>query len=129
MNVKGALTELVRAIADEADRNADFRARIERALGVDNSRVSTTVVTETKRRGGRRTPAVLDPIELARHGEDSLRAQLAGLDIERLRDIVAQYGMDPGKLVMKWKDSDRVINRIVEIALARATKGDAFRSH
>jgi len=35
--------------------------------------------------------------------------------------------MDPGKLVMKWKDRDRVIDRIVEIAGRRATKGDAFR--
>jgi len=48
--------------------------------------------------------------------------------LEQLKDIVADYGMDPGKLVMKWKSSDKVIDRIVEISLARAQKGDAFRS-
>ncbi|WP_162527293.1 hypothetical protein [Sphingomonas solaris] len=47
---------------------------------------------------------------------------------EQLLDIVAEFGMDPGKLVMKWKDRDRVADRIVETAIARATKGDAFRS-
>ena len=70
---------------------------------------------------------MLDPIDLARQGEASLREQLAELDLERLLDIVAQYGMDPAKLVMKWKDKERVIERIVETSIARATKGDAFR--
>jgi hypothetical protein len=35
--------------------------------------------------------------------------------------------MDPGKLVMKWKDASRIIDRIIELSLARSTKGDAFR--
>jgi hypothetical protein len=50
---------------------------------------------------------------------------MSAISLEQLRDIVAQYGMDPGKLVMKWKDSKRVMDRIVELALVRATKGDA----
>jgi hypothetical protein len=56
-----------------------------------------------------------------------VRTQLAILNLEQLRDIVAQYGMDPGNLVMKWNDTQRVVDRIIELALARATKGDAFR--
>jgi hypothetical protein len=70
---------------------------------------------------------VIDPIELGRQGEAILRTRLNELDIEQLRDIVAQYGMDPGKLVMKWKDATRIIDRIIEVSLSRATKGDAFR--
>ncbi len=81
-----------------------------------------------KRKGGRRAPAVLDPVELASRGESALREGLRVLTLEQLRDIVAEYGMDSGKLVMKWKDIDRVTDRIVELALARAIKGDAFRS-
>jgi hypothetical protein len=34
--------------------------------------------------------------------------------------------MDPGKLVMKWKTPERIIDRIVEFSLARAVKGDVF---
>ena len=90
-------------------------------------RVDGAAEAGVKRRGGRRTPAVLDPIELAAQGEGALRERLSDLDLELLLDIVAQYGMDPGKLVMKWRDQDRVIDRIVELSLARATKGDAFR--
>jgi hypothetical protein len=43
-----------------------------------------------------------------------------------LRDVVADYGMDPGKLVMKWRDADRIVDRIVEVARGRAQKGSAF---
>lgn len=83
---------------------------------------------KTRRKGGRRAPASLDPVEVVRSGEGSLRESLSPLDLSQLLDIVAEYGMDPGKLVMKWKDRDRVINRIVEASRARAKKGDAFRS-
>jgi hypothetical protein len=128
MSLRRTLTALINAISDEADRNADFRARVENALGLVRASSSAPALGDAKRRGGRRTPAVLDPVALARQGEDLLRTQLVSLDIEKLRDIVAQYGMDLGKLVMKWKDPARVIERIIEVSVTRATKGDAFRS-
>jgi hypothetical protein len=128
MSIKKILSALMQVVADEVERNPEFRSRIEVALNIDPAVAQQKLATgEKKRKGGRRTPAVIDPVELARHGESALRAQLAGLDLEQLRDIVAEYGMDPGKLVMKWKDSNRIIDRIVELSLGRATKGDAFR--
>lgn len=134
MTLKRTLSALVNVIVDEAARNPDFNSRIEAALGVARpvppppAKTSAVKQQDEKRKGGRRTPAVLDPIDLARHGEAELRNRLAALDLEKLLDVVAQYGMDPGKLVMKWKDRERVIDRIVEVAQGRATKGDAFRA-
>ncbi|MBB4955952.1 hypothetical protein H4S14_003995 [Agrobacterium vitis] len=134
MTLKRTLTALVNAIVEEAGRNPEFRERIEMALDVVKPAAKMVVtpkqkpVAEEKRKGGRRAPAVLDPIDLAKHGEAELRSRLADLDLEKLLDVVAQYGMDPGKLVMKWKDRERIIDRIVELALGRATKGDAFRA-
>ena len=74
----------------------------------------------------RRAAAVLDPISLAREGEDVLRSKLDALTLEQLKDVVAEHGMDPGRLVMKWKTPDRVIDRIVEYSVVRAKKGEAF---
>ena len=134
MTLKRTLGALVNVIVDEAARNPEFSGRIEAALGIMKpapspaAKPATAKPQDEKRKGGRRAPAVLDPIDLARHGEGELREKLAGLDFEKLLDVVAQYGMDPGKLVMKWKDRERVIDRIVELALGRATKGDAFRA-
>ena len=54
--------------------------------------------------------------------------RLAALNLEQLRDVVAEYGMDPNKLVMKWKDRERVVDHIVTTSASRARKGDAFRA-
>lgn len=133
MNLKKTLNALLAVVLDEAAKNSDFKERIEAVLDqpppaakVIRSR-SDRPKPEEHRKGGRRAPAVLDPIEFIQHGEAALRSKLGELDLERLLDIVAQFGMDPGKLVMKWKDRDRVIDRIVEVSSARATKGDSFR--
>lgn len=132
MTLKRTLTAIVNAVVDEAAHNPDFRTRIEAALALSGApqrslKSAAKSSSDDERKGGRRAAAMLDPIDLARQGEAPLRKMLGDLELERLLDVVAEYGMDPGKLVMKWKDRERVIDRIVEIALGRATKGDAFR--
>lgn len=128
-NLKATLSKFATAVAAEAARNPAFAATLSGILGGDAGiSGGRSDKSNSKRKGGRRTPAVLDPIDLAREGADSLRDRLRPLELSQLLDIVAEYGMDPGKLVMKWKDNDRVTDRIVEMAIARATKGDAFRA-
>lgn len=145
MNLKRTLTAILNVVVEEAARNPEFRSHLEEALEMSQTNQShrptaaipapvehdptTHQRKADKRRGGRRSAAVLDPVDLAARGEAELRARLSDLEVEQLHDIVAQYGMDPGKLVMKWKDRNRIIDRIVEIALTRATKGDVFRNN
>jgi len=50
------------------------------------------------------------------------------LNIEQLKDMVAEHGMDQAKLAMKWRTSDRLVDLIASTVAARARKGDAFRS-
>jgi hypothetical protein len=139
MRIREKLAQLCDIVAREAERNSEFRRLLEQVLDPQQAdlplredhirRVKSRnrPATNSVRRG-RRTPAVLDPLALARQDEGALRRALSSLDIEQLKDVVAQYGMDPGKLVMKWKDTGRIIDRIVELSLARSTKGDAFRA-
>jgi hypothetical protein len=136
MELKRAMQNLAKAISEEAERNPDFEARIRKALGLpaaDGSDSRSVQITHTleagsPRRRNRRTLSVLDPVQLAQESEQSLREQLALLTIEQLKDIVADHGMDPSKLVMKWKTPERIANHIVEMAVSRSRKGDAFRS-
>jgi len=136
VKVRTALTKLFKVIAEEAESNPEFERRVALALGLDEQLAPRSrqdehgqgVAAVGQRPKNRRPPPVLDPVELARSGEEMLRARLAALSIEQLRDIVAEHGMDPGKLVIKWKGADRIIDRIAEISMARAQKGDAFRS-
>lgn len=129
MKLRRMLAELARAVADEAERNPEFERRLAAALGqADEPNQREARAQAEGRPKNRRTPAALDPVEIAPAGEDVLRARLGELSVEQLKDVVADYGMDPGKLVTKWKTADRIIDRIVEISLARSQKGDAFRS-
>lgn len=136
MDLSRAMRNLAKVISEEADRNPEFERRVQEALGLSategknsRSRKETDAVTTGATRGrNRRTPAVLDPIQIVQESEENLREQLSPLTEDQLKDIVADYGMDPSKLVMKWKTRDRIVNHIVEMAISRSRKGDAFRS-
>lgn len=135
MSLRNTLNRLVRVVIEEAERNPEFEAALNDALGAQVGKrkqpkgapVVESAGSEAKRAKNRRPPAVLDPVQVVRDGETTLRASLEKLSLDQLRDIVAEYGMDPSRLVMKWVDSARVIDRIVELSTARARKGDAFR--
>jgi len=125
---RSTLLALMRAVADECDRNAPFRNEIEEALGIGLVQ-KPKPLTDEKRKVAphRRARALVDPILAAKDGEAAVRNALSPLDIEQLKDVVAEFGMDQSKLVMKWKDSERILNKIVEISIQRAAKGEAFR--
>ena len=132
MTLRTVLRNFVKAVSDEADRNPEFAERL-RVVFESNARASkknspaaSASELSGARPANRRPPAVLDPVALASHGEDELRAALAPLTLDQLKDIVADYGMDRDKLVMKWRTTNRVIDRIVEVSINRAHKGDAF---
>lgn len=117
-----SLSKLVTAVANEAARTARFANALTAAVA------SVPSDDPKPKRTGRRTPGAIDPFAVyGQEGESGLRARLGQLDLEQLRDIVAEHGMDHDRLAMKWKDPSRVIDRIVEKVSARTTKGSAFR--
>lgn len=135
MNLRNTLNRLMRVVIEEAERNPDFEAALNDALGSTTNKLKQPKKEalgqgedgEAKRGKNRRAPAVLDPVQLVRDGKSTLRGELEKLSLEQLRDIVAEYGMDPGRLVIKWNTPERVIDRIIEMSIARAHKGSAFR--
>ena len=139
MPLQQKVRKLAREIIDEAERNPVFAARLDAALAESPGAAATNGATATnaaakpdaneeKRRGAQRRPALLDPIELARCGEPTLRKHLAELSVHELKDVVADYAMDSSGQVMKWRSAERITDRIVENALGRAYKGSAFLS-
>jgi hypothetical protein len=137
------LSRLTAAVADAAARDRELAASLHQALSVtQNSSVGESTgrrraggraggrgsTATGVRRPGRRAPGPLDPFEVyAERGEDGLRAALRELELEQLRDIVAEHGMDHDRLAMKWKDPARVIDRVMDKVAARTAKGSAFR--
>jgi hypothetical protein len=91
-------------------------------------RLPIAEVQPVKRRSARRAEPIIDPFQIYRDDPANFVGRLEALDLEQLRDVVAHYGMDPRRLVMKWKTPDRVVEHILETVELRARKGDVFRA-
>ncbi|MEA5155275.1 hypothetical protein [Raineyella sp.] len=90
---------------------------------------STAPLPPTNPPKRRRQPSPLDPYAVAAaDGADGLRDQLMRLDIEQLKDVIAEYGMNYDGRAMSWHDQHRLVNRILEKTDFGATQGAVFRS-
>lgn len=134
------LRGLFGAVITEAEQNSAFASRLEQALRMMSPAAAASSgafpsvpspapasAAAPKKRAGRRAAGVLDPFAVDRQGEGVLRARLAALSLDELKDIVAEHGMDPSKLAMKWKKPERLIDLITATVHDRLHKGDAFR--
>lgn len=124
MTLKAKLRALLDAILAEAEGNPEFADRLDLALGRRDESSRTPGVGRPRHR---RPPGPFDPYELQVRGGSELRRQLDTLDIDELKNIVAEHGMDASKLAMKWKSSDRLIELIIDTVASRSRKGEAFR--
>ena len=116
------LRALYQRVVEEADKNPEFAAAI-RARFASKSKPRRA----RKSSKHRRAAGVIDPFAVRRDGPGALRRALEALTLEQLKDIVAEHAMDPGKLAMKWRTPERLIDLIVETVEMRRTKGSAFR--
>ena len=119
------MRDFLNVVIEQAEKDEEFANKLSEVF------VGTTKKSEKTEGAGRganrRDAAVLDPIKLIEEGNESLHQQLESLTEKQLKDIIADFGMDPSKLAMKWKDKDRLIKHIIETSERRASKGDAFR--
>ncbi|WP_052124030.1 hypothetical protein [Ureibacillus manganicus] len=84
--------------------------------------------TTSKKSTRKRNAALFNPETLLEQcGESELLDLLNQLEVDQLKDIVSEYGMDPGKRVMRWRKKENLVNHIVEVADNRLKKGSAFR--
>ncbi|MGW3314365.1 hypothetical protein [Streptomyces fungicidicus] len=120
------LARILGVVASEAARTPRFARALGKALIPPEPRTASRPAERPRR--SRRAPGVIEPFAVfAESGETGLRSRLGELDLEQLRDIVSEHGMDHDRLAMKWKDPQRVIDRIVERVESRTAKGAAFR--
>lgn len=77
MKLKKTLHELMKVVIEEANRNPEFAKQLETDLGLEPKPEKEG----SGRAAHRRAAAVLDPISLAREGEDALRTKLEPLTL------------------------------------------------
>lgn len=121
------LRDLIDVVIEQAEKDEEFAKKLSDVFS-GAVKKNDKKENDSKRGANRRDAAVLDPIKLVEEGDNLLREKLEALTEKQLKDIIADFGMDPSKLAMKWKDKERLIRHIIDTSERRATKGDAFRN-
>ena len=128
MKTETKLKRIFGLLLEAVKKDSNLASEIDRVLGDFNRSDGVTPKIRRTSVKKHRKPAAFDPFVVYEEGEAALRAKLGELDVEGLKDIVAEYGMDQAKLVAKWKLPERIVNHIVSTVQMRSKKGDAFRS-
>lgn len=123
MNTQKTLKALFNEILAEVERNDELRAKVEGVLGR-----SPTQASKPSKQAARRNPGRFDPMAVYRERSTDLAHRLDELNVEELKDLIAEHGMDRTKLAMKWKDRQRLVELITRTVESRAQKGDVFRT-
>lgn len=123
MDTNKLLSSIFKEFLKELHSNQDLRNRITQLIEKDIKRVE-----ERPTRSHRRKPGPFDPMAVYREQPETLNPRLEGLEIEQLKDIIAEHGMDRAKLAMKWQTKGRLVDLIITTIQSRAQKGDAFRT-
>lgn len=115
------------ATLDKYQQDLEFARTID-ALFQTLSQTDAKIPQREKKQRSRRNPGILDPFDLyKRLGELGLQQQLEILEVEQLKDIIAEHGMDSSRKAMTWKKQGRLVELIVQTVSRRSRRGDAFR--
>jgi hypothetical protein len=122
-NEARALVESLRAAASQIEADPALAARL-----MAGPTVAPAETAQAAARHAREAVAPpLDPFAILRQSnEQGLREALAALDLASLKAIVRAYRLDPARLSARWTAPERIIELIVEQALARLNHGRAF---
>ena len=123
MDTGKLLNEVFNELSREVRSNPD--------LGMRLGKIIEKYIPDAEKRSvrpHRRKTGAFDPVAVYRQDSSKLKSRLEELNIEELKDIIADQGMDRSKLAMKWKTKERLINLIVATVESRIHKCDAFRT-
>lgn len=122
MDTNKVLKAIFNEVLKEVKQNQDLRQRITLVI----EKLGKTP-QKGKRQPRRRDPGPFDPIEVYQQQSEVLESRLEALEIEQLKDIIAEHGMDRSRLAMRWKTKKRLIDLIIDSVKNRIQKGEAFR--
>lgn len=126
MRNEKALIELLRGIvellADEAERNPHFAARLEDVLHA----LPAEKGKQVKKRVA--PPKELPDIhtEWNQRGETDFGLWLSDQPIPVLRELIRTHDFDPTRRTVKWKEAEKLAGFITDCLRARLARGSSF---
>jgi hypothetical protein len=120
-----ALIDTLRAVASQIEADPALTVRLMAGTATKLEHEAPRQATPRPARAVVAPP--LDPFAVLRQsGEHGLQQALASLDLASLKAIVRAYRLDPARISARWTTPERIIELIVEQALARLNHGRAF---
>src|SRR4051812_21139225 len=114
------LRRLFDVLLAEAEANPGFAKRLLAVFARTVESTSRSAPGRPRLVGGRRPPGVLDPFAVYKEGAKRLQDKLGELDVDQLKDVIAEHGMDASRLAAKWKTPERLIDLIMSTVSSRA---------
>lgn len=116
------LTDLVAVLAEEADRNPAFAARLDQVLAELPERKSA------RRKAPKAQAAQALDLhgELQARGEQEFRHWLREQPADVLRASIRANDLDPSRRTTKWKEAEKLADFIFDALQARLARGSAF---
>ncbi len=127
MRNKSSLARLLRGLVDllaeEAERNPKFAARLDELLG--------SVAGKTNEKSGRRKakaePALPDIYkERELRAGDEFQLWLRDLPVPVLRAIIRKHDLDGARRTVRWKDAEKLGAYIADRLQGRMERGSGF---
>ena len=115
------LRAVFKAVTDEAAQNEEFAAKLAKAIGLDDGKKAKPAAKS------KRNPAVLNPVKMIAEDAAALEQRLTELSDAELKDIIAEYALDPARVSGRWRNKERLVAFIMDMAHKWAVKGDVFR--
>jgi hypothetical protein len=86
-----------------------------------------TKSTSTKKKSNHLDDIKINIFEIYQNlGPEGLLGLLESLDLQGLKKIVAENGLDPAQKVRRWRKKEKIMIHIVESVGKQMSKGDAF---
>ena len=128
------LEEIAKACIDKAKEDEEFAKLLNDIMeryyiSVITEKTNVQVQKPKKKPTRIKTPAVLNPLEIAQDDENELKNQLMDLELSQLKDIIRDYDLDPLKLTSSWRKKERIVDHILEVVHVRINEGKGFRGN
>jgi hypothetical protein len=125
------MADFLRLLASELENNKSMAKRLSAPLLAFLE--SETLAAPKQPRGKTKIesslPEGFDPFHIYyEQGKLGLLASLQGLDINTLKAVLSEYGLDPARTYARWRKRERLTDLIVERVKALSNKGKVFES-
>jgi hypothetical protein len=125
MRNKSALIRLFRGllelVADEAERNGEFAARVDDLLTPIPAKTSKGTRSKVKLED---VPDIYTEREL--RGENEFRLWLRDQSVPVLRGIIRKHDLDSTRRTARWKDAEKLGDYIADRLQGRLERGSSF---